>query len=690
MTTRVAKTRVICTGLRPACVVIAVLYASGAASAQSMDYGSLQKLFDGPVTTSATGSPQRDTDVPANMSIVTADEIRRSGARDITGVLRHVPGVDVMQWTSDHSDVSIRGYDQAFASGTLVMVDGRQVYADYFGFVPWSAIPVELGEIRQIEVVRGPNAALFGFNAANGAINIITYNPRYDNTNNLTLRVGSPDLTEASGVATLRLGNDGGLRLSGGYSRGKDFSTAIPLAMTSAPRRDNQRSSLDANLVYSLTDNVELSLEASHTHAERNEVSPDYAVQSSKYETNSFQGRVTADTPIGLVQLTGYTNWIGWKGAPAPALGQFSMHNQVTVAGAEDMFNIGTEHTVRLALAYRHNAVNTTPFSGGAVAYDVFSGSAMWNWQITPAVSLTNAVRLDHLELERKGAIPAGYPFSNADWSRNIDQISFNSGLVWSVGEEDKLRFIVGRGVQLPNLVESGALLITTPFVNVSGVPSLKPTTIMGYEMAWDHELPSLDARLRVALFRQDSNNLSAVAGAFALGGGFPPALYGMPTNVGSSHAHGLEVSANGKLDANWHWSLGYRLESVADKLLPVIENVGGSFMPVSASGTDFIDYQRMTPKHLLKAGLGWASDRWEADAYLNWQSDTGGMVLAGLNTMPVPVGSFATADARIAYRLADWATLAVSGQNLLQDQQRQTSGPDVGRQIFLSLTLQN
>jgi len=65
--------------------------------AQSMDYGSLEQLFGEPVTTSATGSPQRVTEVPANMTIITADEIRRSGARDIPGVLRHVAGVDVMQ-----------------------------------------------------------------------------------------------------------------------------------------------------------------------------------------------------------------------------------------------------------------------------------------------------------------------------------------------------------------------------------------------------------------------------------------------------------------------------------------------------------------------------------------------------------------------------------------------------------------
>jgi outer membrane receptor for ferrienterochelin and colicins len=675
-------------GIWAASAMLAVI--SVPATAQSMDYGALEKLFNGPVTTSATGSPQRDTDVPANMTIITAEDIRRSGARDIPGVLRHVPGVDVMQWTSDHSDVSIRGYDQAFASRTLVMIDGRTVYADCYGYIPWSTLPVELSDIRQIEVVRGPNAALYGFNAADGAINIITYNPRYDAIDTVSLRLGRPNFGEVSAVGTLRLGSDGAVRVSGGYSRNQDFSTAIPAGMVNAPRRDNERASIDANLVYALGANVEIGLEASHSHADRNEMSPDYAMLASKYETNSLQGRVSADTSLGLLQFVAYTNWFGWKGAPAPGLGAFDMHNQVTVARVEDLFNISTDHTVRLELAYRHNAVNTTPFPGATVEYDVFSGSAMWNWQVVPSLTWTNAVRLDHLELSRKGPVPPGYPFTNSNWSRNIDEISFNTGLVWSAGDDDKIRLIAGRGAQLPNLVDTGALVITSPFLNVTGLPSLKPTAVLGYELAWDRELPEFDARLRVALFRQDSTNLIALGGDFTFGSGSPPALYGLPTNIGSSHAHGLEFSASGNLDAAWHWSLGYRLESVSDKLRPILAVVGSGFVQVPSAGLDFIDFEHTTPKHLLKTGLGWSDERWEADAFVNWQSNTTGLMLNGFFTQPVPVGSFATLDGRIGYRLADWAVVAVSGQNLLQDHQRQTSGPQVGRQVYISLTLQN
>jgi outer membrane receptor for ferrienterochelin and colicins len=126
------------------------------APAQTVDYGALEKLFAEPVTTSATGSPQRASEVPADMEIVTADDIRRSGAVDIPGVLSHVAGVDVLQWTAGGADVSVQGYNQPYSSRLLVLIDGRQVYADYYGLTPCSALPIELGAIRQIEIVKGP------------------------------------------------------------------------------------------------------------------------------------------------------------------------------------------------------------------------------------------------------------------------------------------------------------------------------------------------------------------------------------------------------------------------------------------------------------------------------------------------------------------------------------------------------
>src|SRR5579864_2570722 len=85
--------------------LVMTLASVSAARAQSIDYGSLQQLFNEPVTTSATGTPQRVTDAPVDMTIITADDIKRSGATDLPTILSRVAGVDVLNWSAADSDV---------------------------------------------------------------------------------------------------------------------------------------------------------------------------------------------------------------------------------------------------------------------------------------------------------------------------------------------------------------------------------------------------------------------------------------------------------------------------------------------------------------------------------------------------------------------------------------------------------
>jgi len=91
-----------------ACLV--VLLRSGPAPAQSIDYGAAEALFGEPVTASATGKPQRVSDVPANMEIITAEQIRRSGADNLPDILRFVPGLDVRRYGFAAADIGVRGY----------------------------------------------------------------------------------------------------------------------------------------------------------------------------------------------------------------------------------------------------------------------------------------------------------------------------------------------------------------------------------------------------------------------------------------------------------------------------------------------------------------------------------------------------------------------------------------------------
>jgi outer membrane receptor for ferrienterochelin and colicins len=652
-----------------------LLLSAASAFAQSMNYNSLESLFGETVTASATGLPQRTTEVPADMIVVTADDIRRSGARDVPGVLSHVAGVDVMQWAGEAVDVSIRGYDQAYASRTLVLIDGRQVYADYYGFIPWSALPVEMKAIRQIEIVKGPNAALFGFNAVGGVINIITYNPRYDNVNAASAFSGTQNQNGLSAVATIGLNRYGGLRLSGGYRTGQDYTTIMSQGANMVSRAGNNRAAVDLDGVIILNESMELGIEASHTKAKQNEESPGYAIQYSRYETNSLKTQLFADTDAGLIKLAAYGNWINWRGTTEPIFGDFTLDNKVYVVKVEDAFDIGSDHNFRIAAEYRHNSVNTTPTAGSSVFYDEFSGSAMWHWQIVPGLSLTNALRIDHLNLGRDGNIPNGYPFANTSWNHAIDEFSFNSGLVWKPTETDTFRLIAGRGVQLPSLVQSGAMLINSPYAQVSGSPDLRMTAATNFEFSWNRKLPEMDAEFQIALFRQHTVNMISISGKFIYTN---TGVYVTPTNVGSSEASGGEISLKGAIDEVWRWSFDYRAEYIDD-----------DFADSARGPANLINYQDTTPQHLVKAGIGWHSDVWEADAYLRFQSATMGIRQTSMfNYGLVSVDAFANIDARLAYRFNNWATVEIAGQNLLQDKQRQTSGPIVERRIFATLSV--
>lgn len=111
---------------------------------------------------------------PAAVFVITNDMIRRSGATSLPEVLRMAPGVHVARIDASTWSVSIRGFAGAFSNKLLVQIDGRTVYTPLFAGVFWAAQDVLLEDVERIEVIRGPGAAVWGANAVNGIINIIT------------------------------------------------------------------------------------------------------------------------------------------------------------------------------------------------------------------------------------------------------------------------------------------------------------------------------------------------------------------------------------------------------------------------------------------------------------------------------------------------------------------------------------
>src|ERR1700678_1899259 len=112
----------------------------------------------------------------AAIFVITSEDIRRSGATNLPDVLRMAPGLDVAQTSGNTWAVSSRGFNDAFANKMLVLVDGRTVYSPVFSGVFWDAQDILLADVERIEVITGPGAALWGTNAVNGVINIITKN----------------------------------------------------------------------------------------------------------------------------------------------------------------------------------------------------------------------------------------------------------------------------------------------------------------------------------------------------------------------------------------------------------------------------------------------------------------------------------------------------------------------------------
>jgi iron complex outermembrane receptor protein len=163
--------------VRPLVLVSVVLGTAFAqrvgAPTDDLDKLSVDELFTLQVT-SVGRKAQQLSKAPAAVFVLTAEDIKRSGATSIPEALQWVPGLTVLRLNGRSWVVSARGSARLYADKILVMIDGRSLYTPLFSGVIWDSIDVPLEDIEQIEVVRGPGAVMWGPNAVNGVINIIT------------------------------------------------------------------------------------------------------------------------------------------------------------------------------------------------------------------------------------------------------------------------------------------------------------------------------------------------------------------------------------------------------------------------------------------------------------------------------------------------------------------------------------
>ena len=130
------------------------------------------------VVVTASRREEQLLNAPATMTVLTEEMIANLQIRSVADLLRLVPGLNVVQSSARDVNVTSRAATGTLSDSLLVLLDGRSIYQDFFGFVAWDFLPIDTTEIKQIEVIRGPASAVWGANAMTGVINVITKTPR--------------------------------------------------------------------------------------------------------------------------------------------------------------------------------------------------------------------------------------------------------------------------------------------------------------------------------------------------------------------------------------------------------------------------------------------------------------------------------------------------------------------------------
>jgi iron complex outermembrane receptor protein len=193
-------------------------------SSRDLSAVSLEDLMNIEVT-SVSKKAEKISQVAAAIYVITQEDIRRSGASNIPDLLRMVPGVDVSQINASDWAVSVRGFDQQFSNKLLVLIDGRAVYTPLLGGVNWDTQDVPLEDIDRIEVIRGPGATIWGANAVNGVINIVSKSTADTKGGLITASGGTLDQAHATAQFGGTIHGGTGYRVFGDYLN-RDFLQA--------------------------------------------------------------------------------------------------------------------------------------------------------------------------------------------------------------------------------------------------------------------------------------------------------------------------------------------------------------------------------------------------------------------------------------------------------------------------------
>lgn len=421
---------------------------------------------------------------PSDVYVITDEEIRNSGVTDIPTLLRQVPGMEVMQMGAVDFNVSVRGNNELLANKLLVLVDGRSIYIDQSGTVLWKLLPVGLMEIKKIEVLKGPASAVYGFNAFDGVVNIVTKSPEEMKGTTVQVAGGQLGTLLTNVVQAGTLGN-WGYRLSGGHEQTQRWSNR------NTPALNSQR--LGGVVEYNLQHHGRIRGEAGFDQANpyngfisevsNNEIHVSQAHASASYEWSGllvrgwWRGLYPTNTPSilsPLNQILTLTDQFGrTRGNSTYNTYDFEVRYQYSPFQRLTL-NVGTN--------FRHISLSSHQLNS-RTAEDRLGLYAQGDWKVSPSLELSAGVRYDLDTFENPNLSPRGALIYHLNENHNFR-------LSGSVAYRPPTIFNVN--LNIINSISAPGLPPTT--FPALGSGNLKPEQIVSYELGyqgwwWNHRL---------------------------------------------------------------------------------------------------------------------------------------------------------------------------------------------------------
>lgn len=439
----------------------------------------------------ATRHEQPISQAPSNVHVITDEDIRNAGATDIPTVLRRIPGLEVMQVGSIDFNISMRGDNQLVANKLLVLVDGRSIYIDAATLVRWNLLPVTLPEIKRIEILKGPASAIYGFNAFDGVINIITKSPEEMKGTTLQLTGGQLGTITSSAVHAGSV-NRFSYRVSVGQDRVQQWRNRDALALdlwkinshTEYLLPDHSQFAVDVGLARSGVFDGPITGDAT----QRSQDTQPYAYVFYKREHLAIRGWWNGFFNDGQT-MTNPTL--------APIYKILNRNGETTIHTNINSYNIEADYSRRVfanlllstGINYRHNvavmSVLTEPTKEDRLGL-YFNGE----WNLTDALMATAGIRYD---LDT---------FINPTYSPR-------AALIYTLKEGHTLRLSGGVAYRPPGAAERNLLVLTqvtlpnggTQSIPAFGSRDLVAEEIVSYDLGYSGWFLQHRLRLRADIF---------------------------------------------------------------------------------------------------------------------------------------------------------------------------------------------